>query len=146
MEQEMLEYVRSQRVGVLSVELLDGSPHGATVHFAHTEDPLSFIFLTERAYKKCEAILEKGSVRASFVLGTDEGNMKTLQLDGDVKLINDKELEEIYFNKFPDKKEVYDGPDDIFLLFTPRWWRYTDWEKPEGKTILNSDGSIEVVG
>jgi len=38
-DKKILDYLKDQRVGVLAVEMLDGSPHGATVHFAHTEDP-----------------------------------------------------------------------------------------------------------
>ena len=72
MEQEILEYISSQRVGVIAVEMLDGSPHAATVHFAHTENPLTFIFLTSPTYRKIEPLLKKDSTRASFVLGLEE--------------------------------------------------------------------------
>lgn len=145
MYQEMLAFLRTKRVGVISVEMLDGSPHGAAVHFAHTEKPLAFIFLTDRKYRKSEPLLNRGITRASLVIGSSEDEMKSLQIDGEAALSEDQELKKIYFSKFPDKLGKYQGPDDIFFTFTPTWWRYTDWRKPEGKVILTSDGKIEVV-
>ena len=133
-----------QRVGVLAVEMLDGSPHAATVHFAHTEGPLIFIFLTERGYRKSEPLLARKITRASMVLGSNESDMRTLQLDGEARLLGggDEHLKDAYFAKFPKKKERFQPPNDIFFLFTPRWWRFTDWTRPEGKTIYTSDDAI----
>src|SRR3989344_5677908 len=136
MNQEILDYIKSQRVGVLSVEMLDGSPHGATVHFANTENPLQFFFETYREYRKAEALFGRDITRASFVIGSDENNMKTLQLDGEVRLIKN---EDIYLGKFPEKKEKSKEPKVVFFTFIPKWWRFTDWTKPEGKIILTSD-------
>ena len=50
MDNSVIEYLKTQRVGVLAVEMPDGSPHAATVHFAHTESPLVFYFETNRDY------------------------------------------------------------------------------------------------
>lgn len=139
MNQNILDYIKSQRIGVLAVELLDGSPHAATVHFAHSEEPLTFIFLTHNTYKKSEALLQKGVVRGSFVVGVDEDNMKTLQVDGEVSLVDGQTIKDIYFAKFPNKKEKYSTENDIFLVLKPTWWRFTDWTAPEGKTIITSE-------
>lgn len=49
-------------------------------------------------------------------------------------------METVYFNTFPEKVDELGGPEDIFLRFEAEWWRYTDWIKPEGKTMLTSDG------
>src|SRR5687767_2038320 len=91
MNQDVLDYIKSQRVGVLAVEMLDGSPHAATVHFAHIENPLTFLLETYREYRKCEALFGRNESRASFVIGSDESNMKTLQMDGMVRLLKDEE-------------------------------------------------------
>jgi uncharacterized protein YhbP (UPF0306 family) len=142
MNQEILDYIKSQRVGVLAVEMLDGSPHAATVHFAHTENPLQFFFETYRDYRKAEPLFERKITRASLVIGTDEITMKTLQLDGQVRLIETEEKElydEIYFGKFPAKKEKSKDPKFVFFTFIPSWWRFTDWTKPTGKLILTSE-------
>ncbi len=142
MDQKILDYINSQRVGVLAVEMLDGSPHAATVHFANTEDPLQFYFETYREYRKAEPLFGKNMTRASFVIGSSESDMKTLQIDGEARLITEEEKElfdAIYFGKFPNKKEKSLDPKFVFFIFNPTWWRYTDWAGPNGKEILTSD-------
>lgn len=142
MNQEILDYLKSQRVSVLAVEMLDGSPHAATVHFAHSGNPLAFFFRTSRDYRKAEALVGKASARASLVIGMAESDMKTLQLDGEVRLLRDDEKEmfnEIYLGKFPEKEAKPDDPKVLNFVFTPIWWRFTDWKTPQGKMIVTSD-------
>ncbi len=136
---EMLEYLKSQKVGVIAVQMLNGVPHGATVHFAHQDKPFTFIVLTETSYRKAEPLLKNPSTPATFVVGTSEEAGKTLQLDGIAALTEDEVYKEAYFSKFPNKREKYEPPADIFLVFTPTWWRYTDWKTPQGKQILTSE-------
>jgi uncharacterized protein YhbP (UPF0306 family) len=138
---EILEYLQTQQVGVLAVEMLDGSPHGATVHYAHTEEPFVFYFETYREYRKAEALVGRAESRASFVVGADEKTTKTLQLDGVIRLITPKEKEtydRVYFGKFPKKKEKSIDPKFLFFVFTPTWWRFTDFKAEGGKKILTS--------
>lgn len=142
MKQEILDYLKTQRVGVLAVEMLDGSPHAATVHFAHTDEPLVFYFETDRKYRKSEPLFARESVRASLVIGADKNTMKTLQLDGTARLVQDgkgKEVfEKVYFEKFPEKRAKYSGPDVVIFSFAPSWWRFIDWTTPNGKQIWTS--------
>ena len=79
MRKAILDFLKTERTGVLAVEMLDGSPHGATVHFANCEGPFVFYFETNRDYRKSEALLGRPKSRASFVIGIDENIMKTLQ-------------------------------------------------------------------
>jgi len=142
MKPEILDYIKSQRVGVLAVEMLDGSPHGSTVHFAHIENPLQFFFETSKLYRKAEPLFGREISRATFVIGSDESNMKTLQMDGEMRLIKDDErklIDVIYLGKFPEKKEKSGDSKVIFFTFIPTWWRFTDWTTPQGKMILTSD-------
>lgn len=144
MQQEILEYLNSQRICVLAVEMPDGSPHAATVHFAYAVEPLVFYFKTNKNYRKSEALLGGKNSRASLVVGTDEQVMKTFQADGIVNLIQDYEKEHyntIFLGKFPEKADKPSGPDDVFFKFTPTWWRYTDFKTPQGKLILTSTDS-----
>src|SRR4051812_38388739 len=106
MHPEALEYIKTQRIGVISVEMPDGAPHGATVHFAHTSEPFRIIILTERGYKKLEPFAKQESVRTSVVIGTAEGEMKTVQMDGAAKLTQDPTLIDEYYKKFTDKNRV----------------------------------------
>lgn len=143
---QALTYLATQRTGVLAVEMPDSAPHAATVHFANATEPIVFYFETKRDSRKAESILIKGSVRASFVIGTSEADMKTLQLDGIVALVPPNEtatFDQIYLGKFPEKEtkiqtESADDNEYICLKFTPTWWRFTDWNTPEGKKIWTS--------
>lgn len=140
MQRSILDYIKSQRVGVLAVEMLDGSPHVATLHFAHTEEPLVFYFKTNKNYRKSEPLLGREKSRASFVIGSDEDEMKTVQLDGEVEIIKlEDEGLNSYFGKFPEKKEKPIDSDAVFFKFTPTWWRFTDWKTPQGKMVITSE-------
>lgn len=145
MQQEILDYPKTQRVGVLAVEMMDGSPHAATVHFAHSDEPLVFYYETDKNYRKAEPLFGRAVSRASFVIGSNESDMKTVQLDGEVRLVKPEEQDifnTVYFGKFPNKQEKTPDPDAVFFLFTPTWWRFTDWNGPNGKIILTStDGA-----
>jgi hypothetical protein len=138
MPPEAIRCIEEEKTGVIAVKMLDGSPHAATVHFAYTPDPLTFIILTSPKYRKLEP-LRAGETPATFVIGTTEAVNKTLQMDGVAKLEDSAELREVYFEKFPNKLNKH--PEDIFFTFTPTWWRYTDWTLPEGKKIWLSDKS-----
>ncbi len=142
MKKEILDYIQSQRVGVISLEMMDGSPHGATIHFAHIDNPLTFFFETSKKYRKYEPLSTKDITRASFVIGSDESDMKTLQLDGTAELISKDDItiiNSVYLDKFPEKKEKSKGEDLVFFKFNPKWWRYTDWTGPNGKKIISSE-------
>lgn len=142
MKQEILDFIKTERICVLAVEMLDGSPHSATVHFAHTENPLTFLFRTHRNYRKSEPLFGREISRASIVIGFDENNMKTFQVDGEVRLVRDDErasFNEVYLGKFLEKKQKDDDPTSVSFVFVPTWWRFTDWTKPEGKFILTSE-------
>lgn len=144
MRQEVLDYAKSQRVGILAVEMLDGSPHAATVHFANSEDPFVFYFATSRESRKASPLLKKKVIRASFVIGSDEANRKTLQLDGELVLVNDETneaFESTYFGKFPEKRQP-NAPTSARLKFTPTWWRFTDWTVQNGPLLLSSEEDV----
>jgi uncharacterized protein YhbP (UPF0306 family) len=142
MRKEVLDFIATQRLGVLAVEMLDGAPHAATVHVACNKNASVFYFETYRSYRKAEPLFGRDVSRASLVIGFDESNMKTLQIDGEMRLLatelEKKEFEEFYLSKFPNKKLKVPNPDFIPFLFIPKWWRFTDWTQPEGKIVYNS--------
>lgn len=140
MQQQILDYLKTQRIGVLALEMLDGSPHAATVHFAHSENPVVFYFETNKKYRKAEALFGREVTRASLVIGSDENNMATLQMDGVAALIKPDEqkvFEDIYLGKFP-AKHAKINDEAVFFRFIPTWWRFTDWRGSTGKVILTS--------
>lgn len=139
---DILNYLHSQDLCVFAIEMMDGSPHAATVHFANSEDPLLFFFETDRTYRKSEALFGRPMSRASVVIGVDGVNKRTLQMDGEARLLKDEEKElfqKIYYGKFPKKVEKPASPSPVFFVFTPTWWRFTDYMDPAGRRILFSD-------
>jgi uncharacterized protein YhbP (UPF0306 family) len=148
MKKEILDFISGQRVCVVAVEMLDGAPHAATVHFAFHKESGTFIVQTNPKYRKAEPLQQNEKTRVSVVIGLEEmpeGKDKTFQLDGEAQLIeSNSELVETYFSTFPEKRGKW--AEDIFFKVTPSWWRFTDWGRPEGKTILNSDGTVTVKG
>jgi uncharacterized protein YhbP (UPF0306 family) len=141
MDQRILDYLKTQRICVLAVEMPDGSPHAATVHFAHAENPFAFYIETSLDSRKAQPLHEKEIARASIVIGTDESNKVTLQLDGEVSLIKPEEKENYittYFGKFPEKDQHADKSTIAAIKFTPKWWRFSDFTLPEGALILTS--------
>ena len=138
----VIDYINSQIVGVLAVEMPDGSPHAATLHFAYDKVKNIFLFETSNKYKKSEALNSKQNVRSSFVIGTDISNMKTLQMDGlcgILKIEDEDSWDSIYYEKFPHKIGGSTNPDLVKFIFTPTWWRFTDWTTPQGKQIIGTD-------
>ena len=147
MRKVISDYIESQRVGVLAIEMMDGSPHAATVHFAHIAGPFTLFFETYRDSHKAQALFGRAKSRASFVLGTDETTNTTVQIDGVAELISieGKELfDSVYFKKFPKKVEKSKDPKFVCFKFTPTWYRYTSWTKEHGKEILLSE-NIDVL-
>lgn len=141
MDQRIVDYLKTQRIAVIAVEMPDGSPHAATVHFAHSENPLVFYFETNRSYRKSEPLLKNKSTKASLVIGFDEKKPKTFQLDGEVQLVKPEEEEtftKIYLGKFKEKKKKLEDTSFIHFTFIPKWWRFSDFTDPEGKLILTS--------
>lgn len=136
MPPEVIEFLKTRRVCVLAVEMPDGSPHAATVHFAHAEDPLTFIILTSPTSRKYQAFA-KVPARATMVIGTTEQDEQTLQLDGEICLSDNSEFQDLYDKKFPKAGHLF-KKDELFT-FVPTWWRFSDWTKPKGQMILTSN-------
>ena len=140
MKENILNYLNFQRIGVLAVQAIDGSPHACVMHFSHIEDPLQFIMLTSRDSKKCEAIAANGKSKASLVTGANETDMKSFQAVGDIEFTEDPTIMDAYFAKFPEKWDKYSpGGHDAFLIFTPTWWQFTDYKADEGQRITKSE-------
>jgi uncharacterized protein YhbP (UPF0306 family) len=143
MNQNIIEFIKSRRICVCAIEMLDSSLHAATLHFAATADGSMFFFSTSPESRKGQALSGREVSKASVVVGFEESNMKTLQMDGEARLMENDEaalFKETYFGKFPEKAKMF--PDNIFVVFIPKWWRFTDWTGPEGKTIwLSTDES-----
>src|SRR5260221_8888214 len=109
MDKKILDFLKSHRVSVLTTLLKDGSPHGATLHYSHRDEPLELYFSTENTGRKSEGLLNGEIGKASLVVGFSEEEWITLQMEGEVRIILDKnELEEIYkihYAKHPNSEQ-----------------------------------------
>lgn len=135
---EILHFIREHRLCVLAVEMPDGSPHSALVHFAHQENPLKFIVQTDSGSRKAERIRLGHDTRVSLVIGLDEkpdAHDTTFQVDGIARLTQtDGELSRIYLSKFIEN--TGERVDDIYVSVEPVWWRYSAWYGPEREPLI----------
>ena len=127
----ILKLLSTERVGVLSIVLSDGTVHGATFHYSHQNEPLKIFIQTSNTTLKAQPFLSGEIQKGSFVVGFSEENWVTLQIHGVVRMISDpNELEQIYkihYQKNPDAEQYKTDPATIFLKFVPTWHRYTDF-------------------
>jgi uncharacterized protein YhbP (UPF0306 family) len=132
-------YLSSQRVCVFAVQMPNGVPHAATVHFAYDPDAQVFIFVTYEEYRKMEGLRAFPEVPASLVVGSNEGDMKTLQVDGVASITTEQSYIDVYLKAFPEKAGKYEASKLVFFIMRPTWWRFTDWTTPQGKQIESSE-------
>lgn len=141
MNQQGLDYLRQQRVCVLTTLLADEMPHAAALHYSHLESPLELFFGTTRGSRKMSGLTEHPS-KAAVVIGFDEREMVTLQMEGQVRIVSDKVLlkkfQGAHFVKHPEAAQYQHESETVYLAFTPTWWRYTDF-KTDPITIFVSE-------
>jgi general stress protein 26 len=142
MDKKILGFLSKHRVCSLSTMLPDGTPHAAALHFSHQNGPLEFYFSTESTSRKCKGLLKGEIVKGSVVVGFSEKEWITLQMDGEVVSIEDKDelakVHKIHYLKHPTSEKYKDEPETIFLKFIPKWYRYTDYNT-EPLTLLSSE-------
>ena len=131
MDKKALVFLAKNRVCVLSMLLKDESPHGAAMHYSHTDSPLQIYIQTENTSRKMSGLLKRSSVKASVVIGFSEDEFRTLQMDGNIKVLPStklKSVHKIHYTKHPEAKQWKDDPATVFLVFKPTWWRYTEYK------------------
>ena len=130
MDSQGLEYLKKQRVSVICILQDDSTVHAATVHFAHTEEPPVFYFLTDKASRKCRSLISGKDMAASIVIGFDENACVTFQSDGMVKILSDEaELEvgwEAYGGKYPERAGARASTEAVLVKFTPTWSHFSE--------------------
>jgi len=135
MNEGIKNFIKSNRICVVSVLRPDGSIHAATVHYSSNEDATEFYVATSRKSRKAESLLSGESVKASMVIGFREEEMITYQMDGNISAITDEvqlaPVKEIHYAMHPFAKKFEGDPETVFLIFKPEWWRYSAFkEKP----------------
>ncbi len=140
-DKKILEFIRRHRISVLGISKSDGGVHSATLHYAHSEDSLNFLFITEKESRKCKSLLDSKDHSASLVIGFSEEEFVTLQMEGKIKIVTDKkELEEVwkvYIGKYPQSIKRKSDSEFGILRFTPEYWSYRDY-KTDPVTVISS--------
>lgn len=130
-------FLQKHRIGVLTVVLEGGQPHSSTMHYAETADGIIY-FMTDKSSIKGRAVVGRKKVAASFVTGFSDEEWITLQMDGVIDTVTDKneliKTYSIYFKKNAGPEKYKSDPETLFLEFTPNWYRYTEY-KPEFRVI-----------
>ena len=141
MDQGILDLLSKERVCALSVCMPDRSCHTAAMHYSHIPDPLTIYIQTENTSKKMQGLKNGQPIAASIVVGFNEQEMKTLQIDGTVRLIADTSslpaIHQIHYSKHPHAEQYKNDPGTVFLAFTPTWYRYTDYKTQPPTFIEN---------
>ena len=125
---DLLNYMRSHRLVVVSSIGDGGDPQSALVGFAVTEAH-GVIFDTVSDSRKHRNLAR--DPRASLVfIGPGE---KTLQLEGVARSLAatghaDADLREIYYAAWPDGRDRLSWPNISYWCVSPRWARYSDFE------------------
>ncbi|GAB4156784.1 MAG: hypothetical protein Fur003_0250 [Candidatus Dojkabacteria bacterium] len=134
-------FLEKERVSALSIMTGNKTCHSAAMHFSFKEDPFEIYFSIDKTSRKAQ-LINKEPTSASFVIGFSEEEWKTFQVDGIVKIVTDAEelskIKEGHYKRNPSSQQFESDPNTVFLVFSPTWWRYTDFmEEPiliiEGK-------------
>ncbi len=141
MDSFIANFLKSQKVCVLSVMLPDGHIRGAAMHYAFDSDTQKIYMMTRSGSTKMQGLKKPGdSVEASVVVGFSEEEWTTMQIQGVVKKTEGADMVravEVYSKVFGEAGSGDEKKDAAVLEFDIRWWRYSKF-KPEPPVILES--------
>jgi pyridoxine/pyridoxamine 5'-phosphate oxidase len=123
----LLEFLQSNRLGVLSTVGPKGEPQSALVGFAITPE-FEIVFDTVSRSRKFANLAR--DPRVAFVVGW-EGEV-TVQFEGVARQISSTELgsyHEIYFQAFPDGPARLKWAGITYYVVAPKWIRYSDFSQ-----------------
>jgi hypothetical protein len=133
MEQnELLDYLRNERLGVVGTLAPSGEPQAALVGYAVTSG-LELLFDTLRTTRKYRNMMANPLV--SFTVGNTagHGDERTVQCEGIAAELSGEPLERlrpVYFATWPDGVERVQWPHITWFVIRPRWIRYSDFNIP----------------
>jgi hypothetical protein len=125
----LCDFVRSHGCGVISTTAKDGSPEGALVNIAASED-LELIFHTIQTNRKCVNLRRDPRI-AAVIGGWDEE--RTLQFEGVTDEPEYRELERlktIYSEVCPTAAGRDGWPGITYFRARPKWVRFSSYDRP----------------
>ena len=124
---EVLNFIKKNKLAVVSTVSSDGSPQSAVVEFGELEDLTIIIDTLKTSRKYTNLSFNKN---ASIVIGWDDDI--TVQVDTVAVELSGKELEkakQAYFAKNQRAKEWETMANIAYFAFKPKWLRYSDVSK-----------------
>ncbi len=128
-KQTILEYLRAQRLAVLSSVSASGAPQSALVGIAVT-DALEIVFDTVSTSRKHVNLVADPRAAVTFC-GPGE---QTLQCEGraygvDLDQERDRHYRESYYAVWPDGRARRTWPHLVYWRIIPAWIRYSDYDR-----------------
>ena len=124
-KRDVVEFIRSKGLGVVSTVTKDKSPEGALVNLAVTDD-LELVFYAIETTRKCSNL--RRNPRIAVVIGWD--HEPTLQYEGLADEPQGSELErlkEIYALARPNAAGQMAWPGLTYFRVRPKWVRLSDY-------------------
>ncbi|QIP85935.1 hypothetical protein GLX30_20005 [Streptomyces sp. Tu 2975] len=122
---ELVWFLRRNRLAVQASAAPDGSPQAAVVGFAVSDD-LEIVFDTVRTTRK--SLNLRADPRIALVIGWDDAI--TVQIEGLADFPAGAELtrlQECYFRVYPDGRDRLSWPGITHVRVRPTWVRYSDF-------------------
>lgn len=133
---KILDFLRTEKVCVLSTVSKDGNPQSATMGFAETPE-LKVVFGTSNKTRKYQNLGTNQKV--SIVVGWSLEQFVTVQYEGIAHEAAGEEIEwakGLLATKNGESKKFANSPDNRYFIITPTWIRYLD-AKANDKFELN---------
>jgi len=132
---QLVAFIRNHRFAVEASVAADGRPQAAVVGVACTDD-LELVFDTLQSTRKYQNL--RREPRVALVVGFDDGEAQTVQLEGVVDEPTGAEqarIKEAYFAAFPEgrERERWDGITWMRVRVT--WARYSDFRSAEPRIV-----------
>lgn len=124
----LLSFLRQHRQAIQASVSGDDRPQAAVVGIAVT-DRFEIVFDTLESTRKANN-LRRNSRVALVIGGTNEGDERTVQLEGQADEPTGAELERLkaaYYDVYPDGRDRLAWPGLIYVRVQPVWIRYSDY-------------------
>jgi general stress protein 26 len=125
---EIYDFIKARRYGVVSTVSQNGTPEAAFVGLAVTPG-VELIFETINTTRKYENL--KRDPRVAIVIGGDDG--KTLQYEGIADEPDEygrDAFKSIYYEILPENRSHDGWPGLVYIRVRPRWIRLSDYGTP----------------
>lgn len=125
--EEICDFIRRQRYGVVSSTASNGVPQSALVGIAATSR-LEIIFDTLNNTRKYANLIQRPA--CSLVIGWS--GEQTLQLEGIAEQPQGDDLariQDVYFAQWPECREHTKWPGIAYFVVRPHWIRYSDYDQ-----------------